>query len=190
MERDTDLIIRNAMAIQKNTFRGFTDGHDPSHAMRVYKNAMKIAAEVKCNKFMVAILALLHHIDDEELFDGVEGYPNLRRFLVDNGFTEEEIQKLIDDIETYDEEGDEGKSIESMVVHDADHLDAIGATGIARNFAFGATNGKGILDSSDRFYKKLLTFKDGMLTETGKQMAMKKHIRMLKFLRAFMEEIQ
>jgi uncharacterized protein len=67
-------------------------------------------------------------------------------------------------------------------VQDADRLDAMGAVGIDRTFAFGGERGRSMEDSVQHFYDKLLLFKDEMNTVAGKQMAEERHSFMEQFL--------
>ena len=67
-------------------------------------------------------------------------------------------------------------------MQDADRLDAMGAIGIARTFAFGGERGRDIEDSVQHFYEKLLLLKDEMNTEAGRRMAEERHNFMEQFL--------
>ena len=98
-------------------------------------------------------------------------------------------------------------SLEGQVVQDADRLDAMGAIGIARAFAYGGAKGRAIYDPAiqptehhtpeaylkggttvNHFYEKLLLLKDRMNTANGKAMAEERHKYMEKYLRRFFEE--
>ncbi|MFZ2774291.1 MAG: phosphohydrolase, partial [Trichococcus flocculiformis] len=90
------------------------------------------------------------------------------------------------------------ETIEGRIVQDADRLDAIGAIGIARAFAYGGHKDRPLYDpehsedpDSDtigHFHEKLLLLKDGMHTEAGKQKAVARHTRMEQFLKDFHSE--
>ena len=76
-------------------------------------------------------------------------------------------------------------TIEKMIVQDADRLDAIGAIGIARTFAFGGKHNRSLESSIDHFHEKLLLIKDMMNTSEAKKLANERHA----FLEAFIEEM-
>lgn len=103
----------------------------------------------------------------------------------------------------------EATSLEAKIVRDADRLDAIGAIGIARTFAYGGAKGRKLYDKEEEarttmseteyrqkntssvthFYEKLLLLKDLMVTEKGKQMALERHQFMESFLKQLQHEI-
>ena len=74
------------------------------------------------------------------------------------------------------------------MVQDADRLDAIGAVGVARAFAYGGEHGRPMSESVQHFYDKLLRLKELMNTETGKRMAEKRHAFLETFLKEYFEE--
>src|SRR5690606_811169 len=104
--------------------------------------------------------------------------------------------------------GEAPTSMEAKIVRDADRLDAIGAVGIARTFSYGGAKGRRLYDwnekprlsmsedeyrnkptsSTTHFYEKLLLLKDGMTTDTGKQIADERHRFMLFFLEQLKKE--
>jgi len=83
---------------------------------------------------------------------------------------------------------------EGKIVQDADRLDALGAIGIARCFAYGGKAGRPIYDQNDpqnsiqHFYDKLLKLKDRMNTSTGKTLAAARHEFVRHFLAEFLRE--
>ena len=85
--------------------------------------------------------------------------------------------------------GKRPESLEGQIVQDADRLDAIGAIGIARTFAFGGKNGRSIESSLQHFHDKLLLLKDEMNTEEAKRIAEIRHSYMEGFLTEMQEEM-
>ena len=85
---------------------------------------------------------------------------------------------------TQQNKGKAPDTLEGKVVQDADRLDAMGAIGVARTFAYGGEHGRPMADSVGHFYDKLLRLNALMNTETGREMALQRHA----FLEAFLEE--
>ena len=75
-----------------------------------------------------------------------------------------------------------------MIVQDADRLDALGAVGIARTFAYGGKHGRSLEASLEHFYDKLLLLKDEMNTPEAARLAKERHEYLLGFIERFKEE--
>ncbi len=185
---DNELLIKNAADYVAGLLENNAGGHDIAHSVRVYKNALKIAeTEPSCDMLVVSLAALLHDADDHKLFDN-ENNENARAFLSNNGVPAdkaEEIIKVINSVSFSQNRGKKPETIEGMIVQDADRLDAIGAIGIARTFAYGGEHGRSIDESVQHFYDKLLLIRDELNTEAAKKAASKRH----DFLEAFISEL-
>ena len=172
-------------------FNNNCGGHDVGHTLRVYRNAMEIAErELACDKEIVALAALLHDADDHKLFDTKDNY-NARSFLKSHHYPVDRMDQICEVINAVSFSRNKGKhpeSIEAMIVQDADRLDAMGAIGIVRTFAYGGEHGRSLEDSVQHFYDKLLLLKDGLNTDTAKEMAEKRHDYLLSFLKELEEE--
>lgn len=180
-------IVRDAQAYIRELFRDNRDGHGADHTMRVYRNAMRIAdTEPEADRFITAVGALLHDADDGKLFR-TENNANARRFLESKGIcpeTAERICRVINGV-SFSKNGDRRpETPEGMIVQDADRLDAIGAIGIARTFAYGAKHDRQNEDSIAHFHEKLLLLRDRMNTARGRELAGPRHA----FLEAFLRE--
>ena len=173
-------------------FQGNGDGHDLSHSLRVYKNAMSIAkAEGQGEEEMIALSALLHDCDDHKLFH-TENNANTRRFLEQEGLSEERIEAICRNINSVSFSKNRGKvpkSIEGKIVQDADRLEAIGAVGIARCFQFGGSHGRSLENSIEHFYEKLLLISKELNTPSARKMAEKRDKLMQDFLKEWGEEM-
>lgn len=186
---DERQIIDAAKKFIKNMFADDYSGHDAEHSLRVYSNAILIAdTELQCNRLFVSLAALLHDVDDYKLFNTENNY-NARSFMVKQQMDSETVERIceiINSVSFSKNRGDSPKTIEGKIVQDADRLDAIGAIGIARTFAYGGAHGRSIRDSIMHFDDKLLLLKDEMNTEEGKRIARFRH----DYIKAFVDEIR
>ncbi|MBQ3392777.1 MAG: HD domain-containing protein [Lachnospiraceae bacterium] len=184
-------IIHNAIIYIEDLFRGNAGGHDTAHSLRVYKNAMMIAEnEPEADEEIVALAALLHDADDHKLFH-TENNENARSFLACNHVPEEKTEQIciaINSVSFSQNRDKRPDTLEGQIVQDADRLDALGAIGIARTFAYGGEHGRPLQESVQHFYDKLLLLKDTMNTETGRQLAEKRHTFLESFMRELLDE--
>lgn len=190
-----------------------SSGHDWWHIYRVVNLAKHIGNREGADLHVVETAALLHDLDDWKLEDSdSETLPVARKLLVENGATAEFIERVVKIIKevSYKGAGIETKpsSIEGMAVQDADRLDAIGAIGIARTFAYGGFKNQPMHDPNlaptlhnsyedykstrtstiNHFYEKLLLLKDRLNTETAKEIGLQRHQFMAQFLVEFYAE--
>ncbi len=189
MEKDE--IIRSATGYIKELFAGNSDGHDSAHTMRVYKNAMEIVKECpEADSFIVSLGALLHDADDHKLFN-TENNANARKFMANAGLSgdvAEKVCSIINSVSFSKNRGKKPNSLEGMIVQDADRLDALGAIGIARTFAYGGKNGRSLDMSLQHFYDKLFLLKDEINTEAARKIAKRRHEYMEGFVKEYLEE--
>ena len=192
-------MINKAMEFARAVFAGDASGHDFDHTLRVYHMATRLAMEEGADLQTVQLAALLHDVDDRKLSpETYEGKLRTVNFLKENGVAEEKIQQIIDIISriSFSAQLPPPERIEGKCVRDADRLDALGAIGIARTFAFGGSRGRRMHDpdgidknaSIQHFYDKLLRLKDDMLTPTGKRLAEQRDAYMRAFLEQFYGE--
>lgn len=184
-------IIQAAMDYVETLFRNNSGGHDAAHTLRVYRNAMALAqAEPACDREVVALAALLHDADDHKLFH-TEQNANARSFL--DRYQMEKTEEIIAAIRSVSFSQNRGKhpeTLEGKIVQDADRLDAIGAVGIARAFAYGGERGRSLEATIAHFHEKLLLLKDEMNTEAAQRLAKKRHEVLVAFLEEFMAETE
>lgn len=177
-------LIAAAIAFVEKLFEGNSDGHGADHTMRVYRNAMIIAQTEECDRQIVALAALLHDADDHKLFR-TKNNANARDFLKKHGLEEPKTEQIVDIINavSFSKNGDKKPStIEGQIVQDADRLDAMGAVGIARTFAYGGSHGRDLESSIRHFHEKLLLLKALMNTGKAREMAESRHKYLLGFL--------
>ena len=182
-----DRITQEAIDYIRELFAGNADGHGADHTLRVWRNAMRIAeAEAGCDRQVVSLAALLHDADDHKLFR-TEHNANARRFLAGQGVDPETADRICSAINSVSFSKNRDKkpdTLEGWIVQDADRLDAIGAIGIARTFAFGGKHGRPLESSIAHFHEKLLLLRDLMNTDQAKEMAQTRHA----FMEAFLTE--
>lgn len=189
--KSEDTIISEASDYVRELFAGNSDGHGADHTMRVYHNAQKIMETYpEADAFIVSMSALLHDADDHKLFN-TENNLNARLFMEKNNLPPDTIEQICMTINSVSFSKNRGRSpetLEGKIVQDADRLDAIGAIGIARTFAYGGNAGRPLEDSIKHFYDKLLLLKNEMNTEAAKDIAQKRHEYMTGFLEEYFKE--
>jgi len=192
-------------------FAGDSGGHDADHTFRVVRNALRIWEVEGGNRDMVELAAMLHDVDDRKLFGGDPDECAFARSVMGDDFDEPFKDAVCSIIRNISFKGTDTKvpdSLEGRIVQDADRLDAIGAIGIARAFAYGGSKGRKMYDPLDKpkegmgeneyfantgttvnhFYEKLLLLKDLMNTDEGRSMAQHRHDIMESFLKEFYDE--
>ena len=188
---DNGKIISDAIDFVSNLLGNNSGGHDAAHSLRVYKNALEIAEnEPGCDLLVVSLSALLHDADDHKLFNN-ENNENARAFLAKSGVPgglTEEICSVINSVSFSKNRGKKPQTLEGKIVQDADRLDAMGAIGIARTFAYGGEHGRSIEESVQHFHEKLLLLKDEMNTESARKIAESRHAFLEEFLSRYNEE--
>ena len=184
-------MIRETIEYVRTLFRGNSDGHGFDHTMRVYRTAMEIAdSEPECDRLVVALAALLHDADDHKLFETKDN-ANARAFLDSQNIDEATLLRVCMAVNSVSFSRNRDKCpelLEGKIVQDADRLDAIGAIGIARTFAYGGKHGRSLDSSIGHFYEKLLLLKGMMHTEKAKEMAEERHAFMEEFLEEWEKE--
>ncbi|MGO4888038.1 HD domain-containing protein [Anaerobacillus sp. MEB173] len=207
-----DNILGKAELFVKEQLEGDSSGHDWWHIYRVTKLATTIAQKEGANQYICTLAALLHDVADEKLNESEEaGLKKVSNWLMENGVAEEDHDVIMEIIEMISFKGGNQsamRTLEGKVVQDADRLDAIGAIGAARTFAYAGWKGQPMYDPEiiprqkmtkeeyrtgkstaiNHFYEKLFTLKETMNTDYAKQLAEERHRRMEQFVEEFMEE--
>jgi len=190
---ENEQIVAKAIEYITGLYQGNSDGHDLDHSLRVYHTAMNIAAAYDgCDSLTVALGALLHDVDDHKLFN-TENNANARKFLESNNVTPQKTDEICAVINAVSFSKNKDKipaTLEAGIVQDSDRLDAMGAIGIARTFAYGGKNGRSLDDSIRHFYDKLLLLKDLLHTKEARAMAEERQSMMLSFLEEYKKETE
>jgi len=206
-------LVKQTEQFVKNKLNGEGTGHDWWHIIRVRNNAQAICKTEKADKFIVDLAILLHDVGDRKVINKDEDdYLIAENFLKENKASEDTIEKVMFIIKNMSFSKTLNNklkaSIEFYVVQDADRLDAMGAIGIARAFAFGGSKSRLIFDPTKKaqkidtkenyrrmesstfhhFYEKLLLLKNLMNTKTAKKIALKRHKYMQDYMKQFLLE--
>lgn len=195
-----DILIK-AQEYIKETFLKEGTGHDYYHIERVVTNARRILQTEHADSFIVELSAWLHDLGDQKLNNGIDKSEELMSaFLKSLAVEEPIIDRVIEIVSQVSfSKGNKPSSIEAEIVQDADRLDAIGAVGIARCFAYGGSKSRVLYSPDEKeeenssiqhFYNKLFKLKDLMNTESAKLIAAKRHSFMEEYIAEFYREVQ
>lgn len=187
--------------------------HEWDHVQRVVANARKINSVENGNYFIVEAAALLHDIargaekkSEGKIDHAITGAVEAAEYLTSLGLDRTIVTAITDCIKTHRYRNNlRPEFLEAKILYDADKLDSIGAIGIGRAFLFsgevGARLHNGDIEiknttaysNEDTAYReycvKLKHIKDGLLTDTGKKLAMQRDEFMHNFFRQFQSEI-
>lgn len=173
-------------------------GHDWHHIERVRSMARFLAQSEKGDSFIIEMAALLHDVDDPKITQSGDSH-RVQDFLSRLGLdpaTQDTINEIIDSLSfSSNLQGKKETRIEGKIVQDADRLDALGAIGIARTFAYGGRKNRLIYDGSTddqssvaHFYQKLFLLKDLMNTNTASKIATERTLFMRQYMEQFLKE--
>ena len=193
---------------------GEATGHDWWHVSRVAALAARICEAEGGDPLRVELTALLHDVFDEKFYDGDAGVALsdlIDQLGIRTVFPAGVWDGIISDILHLGFQGGFDQtplSLEGRIVQDADRLDAIGAIGIARAFAYGGAKGRELYNPEEgivavataeayrsgsrhtinHFYEKLLLLRDRMNTDTAREIAERRHRFMEAYLAEFYRE--
>ena len=209
-----DLIPATAAFIQEK-FAHEGTGHDWPHIERVWHMARRLAAgESGADAQVTELAALLHDVADWKFHGGdyEAGPAAARAWLLSQGADEALIQRVETIIREVSFKGlgvaTPVSSLEAALVQDADRLDAIGAIGVARAFAYGGHKGRPLHDPGvppvahesfasyqqstaptlNHFYEKLLHLRDRLHTDGARRVAAGRQQLMEDFVARFLAE--
>jgi uncharacterized protein len=204
--------LEQAIQFVKEQLGADTSGHDWWHIARVTKTARILAQEEQADEFVCELAALLHDVADEKLNPSVDaGMAKVYEWMIAHNIEQQVLKQVMEIIGTISFKGGQQPPVtskEAQVVQDADRLDALGAIGIARTFAYAGWKGHAMYDPElahreqltqeayrtgptsaiNHFYEKLLRLKAMMNTESGRRIAESRHRFMELYLEQFYAE--
>lgn len=205
--------LRAAAELARTVHAGDASGHDWWHVARVAGLARRIAQAEGADADLCALAAWLHDIPDEKLSNdgGAAGMARVEEFLRMQPLNADASAHVLEIIQTLSFKGGGGRPMrtpEGACVRDADRLEALGAIGIARCFAYSGSVGQAIFDPAiaprttmtreqyrsekstaiNHFHEKLLKLRELMQTVSGRALADERHAFLETFLRQFEAE--
>ncbi|MEO1021199.1 MAG: HD domain-containing protein [Bacteroidota bacterium] len=207
-------ILKETKQFVQETLEGDSSGHDWWHIHRVRSLAITIGKKEDADLFIVELAALLHDIADHKFHDGDDtiGPDVAGKWLSRFDLSDDIITHVCSIVQDVSYKGAKVatpmQTLEGKIVQDADRLDAIGAIGIARAFAYGGHKGRSLHDPGiqaelhssfevykkgtgptiNHFYEKLFLLKDRMNTASGREIARNRHEFMEQFVATFLNE--
>jgi uncharacterized protein len=198
-------------------FKDDSSGHDISHLTRTMNTALYLQEKEGGDRIIIGISAFLHDIhrlmqNETGVFVSPrDSIPKVKSMLSHIDLTEDEINKICYCIEYHEEynwNGNNVDDINTLILQDADNLDAIGAIGIGRTFYYGGAHNVLMYDETvpinekndyseaggddpstiHHFYHKLLKLGDNMNTKTAREIAYKRTEYMRDFVHEFLNE--
>jgi uncharacterized protein len=213
-----DYIKLLKLEIQK-LFQNDSSGHDITHLERTMNNALFLQKYEGGDLLIVGIAAFLHDIhrimqnESGKFVSPKDSLPKAREMLLITDLSEEQVNSILHCIEFHEEynwnnPNNKQEDINTLILQDADNLDAIGAIGIGRTFIYSGSHGRPMYDSSvplkiaddyaedkgddestiHHFYHKLFKLGANMNTKTAKKLADKKTMLMHTFVDEFLME--
>lgn len=206
--------VEKTVQLVKDTLGEEASGHDYFHIMRVRALAVRLAEEEGADVYVAELAALLHDIADWKFHDGdlSVGPRVASEWLQSLGESKETIDRVAAIIKEVSYKGagvtTTPESREGKVVQDADRLDALGAIGIARTFAYGGKFERQMYDPDqppvmhqtfeeykkakgttlNHFYEKIFLLKDRLNTDSARALAEERHKYVEEFVERFLQE--
>jgi uncharacterized protein len=185
-------------------------GHSLQHSKRVLELCLRIAEEEEEGDVIILqAAAILHDIAipvSGRRDHAKESAKIAEKILKRIGFPEKNVTRVLYTINTHRfSDKKQPNTVEAKILQDADRLDAIGAIGIARCFAFGGREERALYDKTEvpdeydpekevssltHIKEKLLKIKDTLHTTTAKRIAEERHQFTIEFIKRLTLEIQ
>ncbi len=198
-------------------FKRDSSGHDISHLIRTMNTALYLQEKEGGDRIIIGIAAFLHDVhrimqnESGKFVSPKDSLEKVKEILSHIDLTDEQVNKICYAIEQHEEYNWNGKNVDdinTLILQDADNMDAIGAIGIGRTFSYGGSHNvimyddKVPLNQNDdysesngddestihHFYHKLFKLGDNMNTTTAKNLANRRIEFMKTFVKEFLDE--
>ena len=198
-------------------FNKDSSGHDISHLLRTMNTALYLQEKEGGDRLIIGISAFLHDVhrimqnETGHFVSPKDSIPKVKEILKNIDLTNEQVEKIcfcIEHHEEYNWNGNNVDDINTLILQDADNLDAIGAIGIGRTFSYGGSHNAVMYDDTiplneeddysesngddpstiHHFYHKLFKLGDNMNTITAKILANDRIKFMKEFVKEFLNE--
>lgn len=209
--------IEQLKPIVLDYFKKDSSGHDISHLERTMRTALYLQEKEGGDKIIIRISSFLHDVhrilqnERGAFVSPKDSLDTIKEILANVDLSEEQVEKIcycIEYHEQYNWNGNNVNDINTLILQDADNLDAIGAIGIGRTFSYGGSHNiimyseKAPLNENNdysefngddestihHFYHKLFKLGDNMNTQTAKELAKKRTEFMKLFVKEFLNE--
>lgn len=194
-----------------------SSGHDISHLTRTMNIAVNLCKKENGDELIVGISAFMHDIhrimqnETGKFVSPKDSLSKVKEILNNTDLSKDVIDKIcycIEFHENYNWNRDNVEDINTLILQDADNLDAIGAIGVGRTFSYGGAHNIKMYDeetplNSDEnyaeengddpstihhFYHKLFKLANNMNTETARKQAIERTEFMKEFVNEFLQE--
>jgi len=203
----------------KILFSKDSSGHDIGHLERTMNNALFLQKHEGGDELVIGVSAFLHDIhrviqnEQKKYCSPKESLPTIKGLLEKVNFPIDKIEAVLHAIEFHEvynwhSQEKQTSDINTLILQDADNLDAIGAIGIARAFTYGGYHEMAIYEPDiplnenndyaeengnskstiHHFYHKLFKLGEHMNTKTAKLLAKQKNEYMRTYVEEFMKE--
>lgn len=192
-------------------YEGADAVHDFDHVLRVLALAERLARDEGADLEIVRTAALLHDVSrghhNPPMTDHAQaGAEFARRLLA--GHPRDRVEAVAHAIAAHRfRTGPVPQTLEAKVLHDADKLDAIGAIGVARAFAYGGHHGQRLWaevlpdyeESPDSYHEhtpvheyhyKLIKIRERLYTDSALCLAEERHAYMVEFYERLEQEVR
>lgn len=191
-------LVARVADLAASKMASFEDSHGFSHAVRVHGLALSFARALALpppSVLIVELGALCHDVVDHKFVTGTDARDVFARELgaiVGDEGVEAKVLTIVDGTSwSKDFRGE--RFVEMDVVQDADRVEALGAVGVGRCFAYGGGRGRTLWKAVEHYEEKMAVMHRGMddstfLTKPGREMAEKRSRTMRDFFEDFRRE--